>query len=323
MGFDGNNKIYEKESCILIQDGQLQNDYNEYFMDYFIYLNGMRVCCYFIDHDYNGNVNESASYYCLYDGQGNIVQLSNKVGDMPYTLFKYDSYGNTLEAETDGDEAESGLYKGYDHGAIYFKTGVRHYDPDTGTFLSPDPFKGYMGDPQSQHPYMYCHGNPIRYYDPSGYNGVELMKDGTLIISSSPCTGPYIGAAAIVGATFLVIGKIVDNNQEYYDQAGIQLQVEIKRGISQWQEYTVPTAMDPVVSRPIDARKVNTGPYPPGTLVKDIAKKRSAKIQKHPDWDPRRNEQTIEKLVRDALAGDRIAKTMKKLLLDGREKFLK
>jgi RHS repeat-associated protein len=92
---------------------------------------------------------------------------------MPYTLFKYDSYGNTLEAETDGDEPESGGYKGYDHGAIYFKTGARHYDPNTGTFISPDPFKGYMGDPQSQHPYMYCHGNPVKYSDPSGYEIAE------------------------------------------------------------------------------------------------------------------------------------------------------
>jgi RHS repeat-associated protein len=152
-------------------------------MDYFIYLNGMRVCCYFIDHDYNGNVNESGSYYCLYDGQGNIVQISNKAGDMPYTLFKYDSYGNTLEAETDGDEAESGGYKGYDHGAVYFKTGARHYDPNTGTFISPDPFKGYMGDPQSQHPYMYCAGNPIKYADPSGYWRWESKNGKATLIS--------------------------------------------------------------------------------------------------------------------------------------------
>jgi hypothetical protein len=79
-----------------------------------------------------------------------------------------------------------------------------------------------------------------------------LANGGTIAIYSSPCTGPYIGAVAVGGAALVVIGKIVANNQEYYDQAGIQLQVEIKRGISQWQEYTVPTAMDPVVSGPIE-----------------------------------------------------------------------
>jgi len=60
-------------------------------------------------------------------------------------------------------------YKGYDRGPFGYKTGVRQYDPETGRFLSPDPFKGYMSDPASQHPYMYCRGNPIRYSDPSGY----------------------------------------------------------------------------------------------------------------------------------------------------------
>jgi hypothetical protein len=46
---------------------------------------------------------------------------------------------------------------------------VRHYDPTSGRFISPDPFKGYMDEPASQHPYMYCHGNPINYSDPDGY----------------------------------------------------------------------------------------------------------------------------------------------------------
>jgi RHS repeat-associated protein len=171
-GFDGNNKIYEKETCILVQNGSVNYQLNEYFMDYNIYLNGMKVGYYLTDYAGNGNLEGTASFYCLYDGQGNIVQISNKVGDIPYYLFKYDSYGNTLDCETDNPdlELESSGYKGYSESAIYFKTGVRHYDPNTGTFISPDPFKGYMSDPQSQHPYMYCHGNPIKYSDPSGYN---------------------------------------------------------------------------------------------------------------------------------------------------------
>jgi len=33
-----------------------------------------------------------------------------------------------------------------------------------------------MTDPASQHPYMYCRGNPINYADPSGYD-IEFKKD--------------------------------------------------------------------------------------------------------------------------------------------------
>jgi RHS repeat-associated protein len=53
---------------------------------------------------------------------------------------------------------------------VYQLTGVRDYDPQTGRFLQPDPFKGYLSEPTSQNPYMYCRGNPIKYSDPSGYD---------------------------------------------------------------------------------------------------------------------------------------------------------
>jgi len=94
------------------------------------------------------------------------VQVSNKAGELPYSLYAYDSYG--VEIGGEGDPTLSS-YKGYDKGPFGYKTGVRQYDPETGRFLSPDPFKGYMTDPASQHPYMYCRGNPIRYSDPSGF----------------------------------------------------------------------------------------------------------------------------------------------------------
>ncbi len=52
----------------------------------------------------------------------------------------------------------------------WFLSGVRNYDPQTGRFLQPDPFKGYLSEPASQNPYMYCRGNPVKYSDPSGYS---------------------------------------------------------------------------------------------------------------------------------------------------------
>ncbi|MCD4785781.1 MAG: hypothetical protein K8T10_18330 [Candidatus Eremiobacteraeota bacterium] len=114
-------------------------------------------------------------HYFSYDGQGNVVQVSNKAGQLPYHLYAYDSYGATTEGGGYyGDQLAS--YKGYDKGPFGYKTGVRQYDPETGRFLSPDPFKGYMTDPASQHPYMYCRGNPIRYSDPSGYDAKDIWE---------------------------------------------------------------------------------------------------------------------------------------------------
>jgi RHS repeat-associated protein len=157
---------------------------------------------------------EEESYYYLYDGQGNVVEVANKVGDLPWYLYTYTTYGNTSSYQFDkisapksmdsgndgiashtlamtsryfyfgkmasvesneGEDDLLGLYKSYDEGPFGYKTGVRHYDPETGVFISPDPFKGYMGDPPSQHPYMYCHGNPVKYADPSGYAIINVL----------------------------------------------------------------------------------------------------------------------------------------------------
>ncbi len=99
--------------------------------------------------------------------------LSNMAGDEPYSLYAYDSYGTQTGSDYSNESYSS--YKGYDKGPFGYKTGVRQYDPETGRFLSPDAFKGYLTDPASQHPYMYCHGNPIAYSDPSGY--YDLIPD--------------------------------------------------------------------------------------------------------------------------------------------------
>ena len=132
------------------------------------------------------------SYYLPYDGQGNIVQIANRGGLAPYAFFTYDSYGaaNRYQGTLSADYAS---YKGYDYGPAFYKTGVRHYESDSGRFISPDAFKGYMNDPQSQHPYMYCKGNPIKYSDPSGYQSAREQN------SSSPeeyRVAPIIGRQA-------------------------------------------------------------------------------------------------------------------------------
>ncbi len=115
---------------------------------------------------------ETHNYYCSYDGQGNITQVSNMAGDMPYNIYTYDSYGTQTGSDYSNESFSS--YKGYDKGPFGYKTGVRQYDPETGRFLSPDAFKGYLTDPASQHPYMYSRGNPISYSDPSGYDSVYI-----------------------------------------------------------------------------------------------------------------------------------------------------
>ena len=47
--------------------------------------------------------------------------------------------------------------------------GVRAFDPALGSWTTPDAFEGDIHDPASQQKYMWNRGNPVEYYDPSGY----------------------------------------------------------------------------------------------------------------------------------------------------------
>ena len=191
-GYESGVLLYKKNINGAVLEGEASALWNK--TEFYTYLNGLKVGIYTESETSDVTLNkgkenkgsegreseektekicgggpETHNYYCSYDGQGNIAQVSNMAGDMPYNLYAYDSYGNQTGNDYSNDSFSS--YKGYDKGPFGYKTGVRQYDPETGRFLSPDAFKGYLTDPASQHPYMYCHGNPIKYSDPSGYFG--------------------------------------------------------------------------------------------------------------------------------------------------------
>lgn len=50
--------------------------------------------------------------------------------------------------------------------------GVRTYDPQLGTWTTPDAYQGDVRDPISQRAYMWNRNNSIAYADPSGYVGL-------------------------------------------------------------------------------------------------------------------------------------------------------
>ena len=231
-GYESGVLVYKKELTGAVYDGEPGALWSR--TEYNTYLNGLKVGIYTEEEsgdDYrskgNGKENDNSkivgggaethNYYCSYDGQGNISQLSNMAGDMPYNIYAYDSYG-TQTGDDYYNEDFSG-YKGYDKGPFGYKTGVRHYDPETGRFLSPDPFKGYMTDPSSQHPYMYCHGNPVEFSDPSGYlsksewEAIGQMGWGLVMIiggaAMTQADSPLPGPGDVIGGSIVVYGTNV------------------------------------------------------------------------------------------------------------------
>jgi len=83
------------------------------------------------------------------------------------TLVNYDPFGNPLDGM--GLPRTSFGFTGEQTdptGLIYLR--ARYYNPQFGSFLSRDPFGGWMDDSGSQNGYSYTGANPVNYVDPSG-----------------------------------------------------------------------------------------------------------------------------------------------------------
>ncbi len=72
--------------------------------------------------------------------------------------------------------------------------GVRSYDPNAGTWTTPDAYAGDVHDPASQKSYMWNDNNPVTYSDPSGYCS-KPVGTGTLV-----CIDFYIPTATALNS---------------------------------------------------------------------------------------------------------------------------
>lgn len=101
----------------------------------------------------------------LADGLGS-VRIEMVAADIVQATT-YGPYGNVFHTV-----GEAGTVYGFTGeetdttGLIYLR--ARYYNPALRTFMSRDPFSGYMERPQSQNGYSYVEGNPVNYIDPTG-----------------------------------------------------------------------------------------------------------------------------------------------------------
>jgi RHS repeat-associated protein len=109
-------------------------------------------------------------YWFHYDGKGNIAATTKHQAQSDHT-YRYDEYGSILP-QTNGSAnwtAPHNQYtltqKEYDGNANLFYFGARYYDPNTGTWLTQDNYRGQQMEPMSRHRYMYNNSSPINYRD--------------------------------------------------------------------------------------------------------------------------------------------------------------
>ena len=118
------------------------------------------------------DLSNSTYYYYLKDHQGNNRVVINSSGAVQETNHYYPfggvfaSTGNVQPYKYNGKELDT------KKGLNWYDYGARHYDATLGRWHSVDPLaEKYYG----LSPYIYCYNNPIRFIDPNGQDGKDVV----------------------------------------------------------------------------------------------------------------------------------------------------
>lgn len=107
------------------------------------------------------------SYYYLYNGHGDVVQIVDTSGVIKNT-YDYDVWGNFLKKEETIENHFTYFGQTYDETTGLYYLRARYYDPTTGRFTQQDPAEdGYNW-------YVYGNQNPVMYADPTGFADERL-----------------------------------------------------------------------------------------------------------------------------------------------------
>ena len=103
------------------------------------------------------------SYYYLNNAHGDVVGLADATGNM-VNSYKYDAFGNTVEAVEKVQNRFRYAGEQYDQVTGQYYLRARFYNPVVGRFTQEDTYRG-----DGLNLYSYVSNNPTNYNDPSGY----------------------------------------------------------------------------------------------------------------------------------------------------------
>ncbi|MBM3910631.1 MAG: RHS repeat-associated core domain-containing protein [Thaumarchaeota archaeon] len=139
---------------------------------------------------------QNAIYAPVQNLQGTITALIDISTGKEIPLAAANAFGEGLDQNAPVSWIFAGKYYDKEAGLIYF--GARHYSPELGKWLTPDPMQ------QSSDPYLYCLGEPENFIDPDGQFAFAAplisIAWGAGATITAPIWAPYAAAAA-AGAT--------------------------------------------------------------------------------------------------------------------------
>lgn len=138
-----------------------------------VLANSKIVYSYDVDGGLTSQTQDGKTYYYNYDGQGNVVSLTDNAGNVTVS-YTYDPWGEKINKV--GTLYNPFTYRGYyydEETQLYYLVN-RYYDPEDGRFVSEDAFEQV-----SAHLYSYAENDPVNFVDPDGNARVRIIAAGT------------------------------------------------------------------------------------------------------------------------------------------------
>lgn len=168
-----------------------------------------------VSMEQGGNV-----YTYLQDGHGSVSELTDSNATV-VNQYRYDAFGNILNGfeKIPNNYCYNSEYVDKETGFYYLR--ARHYNPETGTFIEEDTYKGDIHDSVTLHKYLFAGANPVVYEDPTG----QFSQLASTIASiSARCTKAVMDCQKLhtmirVLKNAIVIGEIVKIGTKMYDMS--------------------------------------------------------------------------------------------------------
>ena len=134
------------------------------------------------------------TYYYLYNGHGDVVQIVDTSGAIKNT-YDYDVWGNFITKQETIDNHFTYFGQTYDETTGLYYLRARYYDPTTGRFTQQDPAEdGYNW-------YIYGNQNPVMFADFSGKSALAASAGIALLYEAAPY---IIAGVAAIGSMIML-----------------------------------------------------------------------------------------------------------------------
>ena len=178
--------------------------------------------------------NGAPSFY-LPDALGEYRDLADSDGDLTDS-YNYDAFGELTEHNGSTQNPYQFAGEEFDASAGLYNLRARWMSPETGRFVSADPFQGLAENPATHHPYVYAEDDPVDRRDPSGYFSlIEENEVVTMIGELVRLAQPVLKAVNTVQTGYDILTTVYTIFNLFAGQGGLprnyvdQLEADMRR----------------------------------------------------------------------------------------------